>query len=137
MPIDLQKTQYISSLSGFRRKFTYNVTNPLPGYSLPTGTFVAIQTDLTFTNPGAVLGDISSIQIKYDGLETFWRHLDGFVFSQYPNFVSPDYEITALTFFTPTQHSLYIYIVNQTAGTVNVPAFTLRYKLTTYDTPFE
>lgn len=136
MSIDLQKTQYVSSLSGFKNKFGYEVTSVLPGYSIGVGRFISVDTVLTFVNPGVVIGDISSVQIKYDGLETFWRTLDGFVFTEFPHPNLPDYEIGAVTFFTPTQHHVYLYIVNQTGGTINVPSFTLRYRLNTFDAPF-
>lgn len=136
MPINLEKTQYVSLLSGFKNKFGYNVTNVTPGYSIPVGQFVAITTTLTFVNPGAVLGDISSVQVKLDGLETFWRTIEGYTVIRFPNSAAPQYEVGIITFFTATQHTVYIYIVNQTGGTVNVPAFTIRYRLNTFDTPF-
>lgn len=136
MTVNLQKTQYISSLSGFKNKFGYNVTNATPGYSLGAGQFVAITTTLTFINPGAVIGDISSVQIKLDGLETFWRNLEGMFWVEFPDSTTPTYEVGALTFFTPTTHSVYVYIANETGGTINIPAFTIRYRLNTYDAPF-
>lgn len=136
MPIDMQKTQYVSLLSPLKNKLGYEVTNALPGYALAAGTFVSIATTLRFRSPGIVLGDISNVQLKYDGLESFWRKIDGYVFSSYPSFSAAQYEIGALTFFTATTHTLYVYIANQTGGVVNVPAFTLRYRLNTFDAPF-
>lgn len=136
MSVDLQKTQYVSTLSGFKNKYLYDVSSAIPGYSLTVGTYVAVTITLTFLNPGAVLGDISSVQIKYDGLDTFWRVVEGFVFTDYPSSAVRDYEITTLTYFTNTSYIIYMYIVNETAGTVVVPAFTFRYRLNTFDSPF-
>lgn len=136
MTINLQKTQYVSLLSGFKNKFGYNVTGAISGFSLPAGEFVAISAILTFQNPGAVIGDISSVQIKLDGLETFWRNLEGMFWVEFPNSSAPQYEIGCLTFFTPTTHTVYTYIVNETGGAINIPSFIIRYRLNTFDSPF-
>lgn len=134
--IDLGNTQYISYLSGFKNKFSYDVSNEVAGFSLATGTFLAITTTLTFDSPGDVLGDISSVRVWLDGLDSVWRKVDGFVFTRYPSAAAPDYEVGTLSFFTSTTHVLYVYVVNQTGGTVNIPDFTIRYILNTFDAPF-
>lgn len=134
--VDMQKTQYISNLSGFKDKDNLSVTVNVSAFSLGAGQFLNITNTTPFADPTIAFNNISSLRIKYGGLETFWRQVDGFIASDYPSPSVPDYQIGSLTYFTATAHVLYIYIANQTGGIVNVPALTIQYELNLYDGPF-
>lgn len=131
MTVNLQKTQYISLLSGFKNKNNYSLSHDVASYNLSAGQAVQVIINLVFSNPDAVLGNLSSTQVKYDGIESFWRLINGFGFSQ-----QATYEIGSLTYFSPTTYTLYTYLANETGGNITSPAFTIRIRLNMYDMPF-
>jgi len=132
--IDISKTQYTSLVQPFKMssKTTFYGTVTTSGpLAVGQAAYVVINTPLENEN------DISSIMVKYDGLEDFWRYLDGSTYSQFPDIPNREYEVGSYSYFTDGVHHLLTYVANQSASPVNIPTFILRFQLNLYDTPFQ
>lgn len=130
--IDFEDIIFISSASGFKRSSGINVAFNVTSVNITAGTVVYF----TLTTPMDNEDAISMCQVQFDGLDSFWRQVDGYTFAEYPSAASSNYEIGVVSYFTGSEHKLFVYIVNQTGVTQLVPAWILRLKLSVYDTPF-
>lgn len=132
MQVDFSKTQYISNAAGFRRSGGFSVSASVSAVSLTAGQAVFFSLNTPIENADA----ISVCQVRLEGLESFWRQVEGYVFTQFPSVAAPDYEIGLVSSFTGSTHKLFVYIADQGGGGASVPAWTLRLRLSVYDAPF-
>lgn len=130
--IHIGNTQYASRFGGFRKSNTKEYTVSIPAVALGVGGFVEIISEVPLENAQ----DISRFAILWDGIETSWREVEGYVVDRKPSWGAPTYEIGTFAYFDSDNHYVYTYFANQTGGGINTPAITLNVKVELYDTPF-
>lgn len=130
--VNFQDIIFISSAAGFKRSGGYNVSANVSATNLTVGVAIFF----TITTPMENADAISMLQVQFDPQDSFYRQVEGYTFAQFPSAASPQYEIGCASFFTGSEHKLFVYVANQTGGTVSVPAWTLRINLSVYDSPF-
>jgi len=122
-----------SQFSGFKNYKSGTGSVTYAGGSIAAGSYTGpIRATIAMDNTNAV----SEVQIRYTGIETFWRYVPGYIFHNYPTRTATDYQIQTFVYFIGA--TLYIdnYISNQTAGSVVVPAITFDVKASLYLQPF-
>lgn len=129
--MDLTKTLYASFFAGFKNKYssprTFNYD--IDSFDLDPGDVLSITVTITLDNES----DVTEAMVKYDGIEDFWRVMEGYAATSMPSWAAAEYEIQTLIFFEDNNLIFYTTIVNETAGTITIPAFTLRFIYNLYD----
>lgn len=134
MTVDTNKVQYTSEWSGFK-----NVLPDVPfsasyvGGTLAAGAFTGpIRASAAINNTN----EISQLQIRFTGIETFWRLLPGTFFIDYPSPTSLSYQIEVFSYFENGSIFMDAYIVNESAGSVTIPAITFDCNASLFIAPF-
>lgn len=133
MAIDLSLTQFTSSTSTLKNGDNITGSYYFAGTTLTPSAFTSFDISNVIDNTNA----IADYQIRYTGLETFWRTLEGFIYQDFPSYAAPDYQIITMSYFTGTTLTIKTIIASQNSGSsVVVPAFTLDYRINLYNAPF-
>lgn len=131
--VDTNKIRAAGEFSGFKNYTTSIFSVSYAGGSILAGAFAGVLRASTPLNNGNA---ISEVQIQYSGIETFYQKIPGNVTNEYPNASATTYEIQSLTYFSGATLFVDSYIVNQTAGTITVPAITFNCRAFLYVAPF-
>lgn len=130
--IDTSKIIAASAFSGFKNYTAKEFSVSVPAQALGAGDFVQYSASTTLDNTNAV----SQVQIRYTGLETFWRIVPGSVGARFPTYSAADYEITTLVYFSGGTLSVYSFIVDQTGLGTSIPDITIDCKASLFLAPF-
>lgn len=123
--------QFDSSLAGLGNYLSTSFNFVVNSHSLPAGNASSWSSSWPLNNSNA----ISGVQVNYTGLETVWRPVSGSMAINIP-YVTPQYQILAITFYQGGSFNITIYISNQTGGTITVPAFAVSVRLFLFNAPF-
>jgi hypothetical protein len=130
--IDFSKTAATSKASGFKNYTTTSFSVAAGGYNLAAGGYQTHTATATLSRENSV----SQIQIKYDGLDSFSQLVRGKIIQRYPTWAGATYEVGSYTYFTGTTLTVFTYVVNQTAGLVAIPSFTVECNASLFIAPF-
>jgi hypothetical protein len=123
--------QFDNSLAGLGNYLSTTFNFAVTSHSLPVGNASSWSSTWPLNNTNA----ISGVQINYAGLETVWRPVSGSMAINVP-YVTPQYQILAITYYAGGNFQISIYISNQTGGTITVPAFSVNVRLFLFNAPF-
>lgn len=134
MRIDFTGLKFLSSIPSFQEYDKVSFSVSVPGQNLTAGSFVSYTASTPLNNANAV----TNIQIQYNGLDSFWRYVPGRVYAGYPDydFGTRKYEVGSYTYYNGSNLNVFTYIVNQTGGTVAIPAFSVDIVAFLYLAPF-
>jgi hypothetical protein len=121
-----------SQFAGFKNYRAVTFSAAYAGGTLLTGTYAQVTASTSLDNTNAV----SEVQIQFSGLETFYRLAPGVIDVSYPTVGTAQYSIICNVYFIDTTLYIDSYIVNQTAGSVVVPAISFDCRAFLYIAPF-
>lgn len=121
-----------SEFSGFKNYQAVTFSTAYGGGTLTVGTYAMVSATTPLNNSNAV----SEVQVQFSGLETFYRLVPGSIAVDYPTSGTRTYEIEVIEYFLGGNLHMDFYIVNQTAGSVTVPAITFNCRAFLYVAPF-
>lgn len=131
--IDTNKTQFAGEFSGFANdEINIPFSASYSGGSISAGSYRGpIRATKVLDNSN----DISHIQVRFTGIETFYRLLDGYFQIDYPSRGSREYSIQVMSYYK--DGLLYVdgYVIDQQGGTPSTPAFTMDCIASLYKTP--
>lgn len=122
-----------SEFAGFKNYMEATFSTSYAGGSIGAGSYVGpiiASTPLNNTNA------VSEAQIQYVGLDTFWRLIPGSLAIDYPTAGTRQYQVNTLVYFTGGNLVIDNYVVNQTGGSVSVPAITFNCRGFLFLAPF-
>jgi hypothetical protein len=132
--IDINKIQFSNEFSGFG-----NDASDMPFSASYAGSIIAagkyfgpVRATLSLTNTD----DIGQIKVRFTGLESFYRVVNGSTQVDYPNTGSRTYSVQINTYYSGGLFYVDSYIVNQSGSSVTVPAITFDCIASTFLTPF-
>jgi hypothetical protein len=134
--IDTNKAQYGGQFSGFANKeHQLPFSASYAGGTITSGHYNGpIRATLSLDNAD----DISHVMVKFTGIETFYRILEGTFQADYPNRASRRYSIQAFSYYKSGLLYVDAYAIWQSdagAGNAVVPAFTMDCLASLYQTP--
>lgn len=121
---------YISTTStaqAFKKYTASSFSVSIPSQNIAVGGFVSYTATTAMDNAGS----ICQVQTYYDGLEAFWRVING---SSVTNFTN--YQVLTYYYFSGTTLSVNTLISNQTGGTITIPAITVNCRAFLFLAPF-
>ena len=131
-PIDMSKITASSKFSGFKNNQNKSDSLSVASFTLGAFAFVAH----TITIPIDNADSISSVQVKYTGLDDFWREVDGTAFRRYPSWSVQLYEISSQVYFSGSNLIIYTYIADLSGSSQTIPAFTIDVEAALFLAPF-
>lgn len=129
--IDFDKIVATSAADGFKNYKKVDFSATVPGQTLSPGTAVVYTAAATLDNANA----ISQIQIKYNGLDNFWRVANGLVIGNYPSFAAIQYQVGSYGYYQNGQVLVSTYIADQIGG-ATIPPFTVQCRASLFLAPF-
>lgn len=125
---------FISTLAGFGQYTpTVSFSASISAQSLGAGNFIGpIRAEVALNNENA----ISQVQIQYSGLDSFTRILPGNILVNYPNAGSASYQVQSYSYFSGGILFVDSYIINETGGSVSIPAITFNCTADLFAAPF-
>jgi len=131
--IDLSKlnmSSHFAGLKNYDNDVDFQVV--IPSFSLGAGDFTRHIASTPLDNEDA----ISHVQIRYEGLQSFWRQFPGYLITNFPIYDTPDYQIQSYKYFTGGVLYVDTYIANQAGVSVLIPDIIVRAKASLYLAPF-
>jgi hypothetical protein len=130
---NLSKLNMSSEFASLKNSVKKDVSLAVSSFSLAVGSYSRKTLTIPLDNENAV----STIKIRYNGLQTVWRPLPGYVITNFPVYNAPSYQVQTFSYYKDGLLYIDTYISNQTGGSVTVPAFTLEVSADLYLTPFD
>lgn len=131
--IDTNKMLYGSMLSGFSNNDDKPFSASYAGGILAAGHFAGpIRASTAMDNAD----DISQIQVRLTNVETFYRLLQGTFQVDYPTSGTRTYSVELFSYFSGGTLFVDCYIINQSGGSVTIPAITFDCLASLFLTPF-
>jgi hypothetical protein len=127
MTLKTDSLQFAGSLGGFANNESTSFFFNIDAHTLGAGQADLWSTTWTLNNTT----DISSLQINYAGLETVWRYLSGAL-----TLHMGTYDVETVAYYQSGQLVIQTYTINQTGGSVSVPAFFLNVRAFLFNAPF-
>jgi hypothetical protein len=128
MTVNIQDLIFSSVLSGLGNYQSTDYSKAVTAHSLGVGAYTRWDIQVPYTRSDT----ISLTKVQYTDLEPEWRPNYGVIIYNHPT----GYQIQTITYYTDKVLHLDTIIVNQTGGTINVPAFTINARTTFYRAPF-
>lgn len=129
MPKTISTEIFDSAYSGLANYKTVDFSVGFPAQNVSPTAVVSVTASVSLDNSEA----LSSVQLNYTGLETFWRLCSG-VAGGY--FSGDTFFTQSLSYFIGQTLYVVTYVGSNTGGVVAVPAFTVTCRGFLYDPPF-
>jgi hypothetical protein len=129
---NLSKLNMSSQFASLKNYANVDFSLAVGGFTIPAGGYSRRTVTYPLNNTNA----ISSIKIRYNGLQSWWRPLPGYVITNFPVYNAPDYQIQTFSYYKGGLLYIDTYISNQTGGTVSIPGFTIEVSADLYIAPF-
>ena len=122
-----------SKFSGFGNYKSVSFSATIPSQGIAVSSYIGPYTaSATLNNTNAV----TEVQLQYSGLDSFWREVPGWVDILVPNAGAASYEVRSITYFKNGSVYVDTYIINQTGGTITIPAITVNCRASLFIAPF-
>lgn len=102
------------------------------GGSIPAGGY---RGPIRATIPLNNTNDISHVEVRFAGIESFYRLLTGYFQVDYPDSGNRKYSIQVMSYYKDKQLYVDGYVIDQQGGTPITPAFTMECLASLYKTP--
>jgi len=129
MTLKTGNLQFADSLGGLANYENDAFNFAVNGHNLSAGGVSLWTTTWPINNSNTV----SSIQLNYSGLETVWRYTSGALNLA---FGGGTYNVETLTYYLAGNLHVETYVINQTGGTLAIPAFSVNVHVSLFNAPF-
>lgn len=121
-----------SAADGFKNYSSVSFSASIASQNIAAGGYATASASTPLNNANAV----SQVQVQFSGVNSFWQVLTGSIYQDVPDSASMTYEIEAISYFTGGNAKVDTYIINETAGTISIPAITINCRAFLFLAPF-
>lgn len=129
MTINVQNIAASSQMFGFRNYTSGTASVSIPSQVIASGKAVVGSGTISLENVDAV----SSVKIRYTTVETFWRQAQGYTTT---GLVGVGYALQSNVYYSGGNLVIDTYAINDTAGSITLPAQTIDIQARLFRSPF-
>lgn len=129
---DLQNLNMSSRFAGLKQYDSKTSSSAVASQNLGAGAYLRNLQSIPMLNNDSV----SLVMIRYTGIEPVWRPVLGRIVVNIPVYNVPQIQLETFIYFQNSNLYIDTYIVNQTGGTITVPAFSVDVNASLFQAPF-